>query len=131
MGVTLALPWLETFAHAAAPTRVNRFFRVANPFGMIQGAFFPTGEGPAHALPSNLAPFDPLRGNFTGFSNIDHGNTGGHGGTHMLLSGVKSEERCSALRNSSSARSGQGPWTAPKRPRDYATFCGLRYPTEH
>lgn len=95
VGVTLTLPWLETLARADAPARLSRFVCVANPFGMIQDAFFPTAEGPGAALPSNLAPFEPLRGKFTVFSNIDHGNNGGHGGTHMFLSGVKSAEASS------------------------------------
>ena len=91
-GVTIALPWLETLSRAAAPAPAQRFVCVANPFGMIQDAFFPAGEGLNAALPVNLAAFEPLRGKFTVFSNIDHGDNGGHGGTHMFLSGVKSSE---------------------------------------
>jgi hypothetical protein len=92
VGVTLALPWLETFARADAPPTGNRFVCVANPFGMIQDAFFPKEEGLGATLPPNLAPLEPLRGKFTVFSNLDHGNNGGHGGTHMFLSGIKSSE---------------------------------------
>lgn len=91
-GVSIALPWFETFSRAAESEAVQRFVCVANPFGMIQDAFFPTEEGVAAALPTNLTAFEPLRGKFTVFSNIDHGNNGGHGGTHMFLSGVKSSE---------------------------------------
>ena len=91
-GVTIALPWLETLSRAAAPAPAPRFVCVANPFGMIPDAFFPAGEGLNAALPVNLAAFEPLRGKFTVFSNIDHGDNGGHGGTHMFLSGVKSSE---------------------------------------
>ena len=91
-GVTIALPWLETLSRAAAPAPAQRFVCVANPFVMIQDAFFPAGEGLNAALPVNLAAFEPLRGKFTVFSNIDHGDNGGHGGTHMFLSGVKSSE---------------------------------------
>jgi hypothetical protein len=94
-GVTVGLPWLETFSRAASPTTAQRFVCVANPFGMIQDAFFPTQEGLEAALPVNLAAFEALRGKFTVFSNIDHGNNGGHGGTHMFLSGVKSSEASS------------------------------------
>jgi hypothetical protein len=94
-GVSIALPWFETFSRAAEPEAVQRFVCVANPFGMIQDAFFPTEDGLDAALPSNLAAFEPLRGKFTVFSNIDHGNNGGHGGTHMFLSGVKSSEAAS------------------------------------
>jgi hypothetical protein len=94
-GVTIGLPWLETFSRAASPTVAQRFVCVANPFGMIQDAFFPTEEGPNAALPVNLAAFEPLRGKFTVLSNLDHDNNGGHGGTHMFLSGVKSSEAAS------------------------------------
>jgi hypothetical protein len=94
-GVSVGLPWMETFARAASPPVAQRFVCVANPFGMIQDAFFPTGEGLEAALPVNLAAFEPLRGKFTVFSNTDHGNNGGHGATHMFLSGVKSSEASS------------------------------------
>ncbi len=92
IGVTLALPWLETFSRADAPATIQRFVCVANPFGMIHDSFFPTEEGLAAALPRNLAPFDTLRGKFTVFSNLDHGYRDGHGATHTLLSGVRSSE---------------------------------------
>lgn len=62
---------------------------------MIRDAFFPAEEGIKAALPSNLAPFESLRGQFTVFSNLDHGFNSGHGGTHMFLSGVKVSEASS------------------------------------
>lgn len=92
VGVTVALPWLETYARAAAPPAAQRFVCVANPFGMIQDAFFPTEEGLKAALPGNLAPLERLRGKFTVLSNLDHGYSSGHGSTHTFLSGVKSSE---------------------------------------
>ena len=92
-GACIALPWLETFARAEAePAAVQRFVCVANPFGMIHDAFFPTEEGLAAALPDNLKPLDPLRGKFTVFSNLDHGYGSGHGATHTFLSGVLTSE---------------------------------------
>ena len=92
VGVSIALPWMETLSRAAEPAAVQRFVCVANPFGMVADAFFPTEEGIGAALPTNLAPLEPLRGKFTVFSNLDHGTSGGHGFTHMFLSGVKSAE---------------------------------------
>lgn len=91
-GASIALPWLETLSRAAEPAAAQRFVCVANPFGMVADAFFPTEEGLGAALPANLAPLEPLRGKFTVFSNLDHGTSGGHGFTHMFLSGVKSSE---------------------------------------
>ena len=95
VGVTLALPWLETLARAAAPAPIQRCVCVANPFGMVADAFFPQQEGLTAALPANLAPLEPLRGKFTVFSNLDHGTSGGHGLTHTFLSGVNSSEAAS------------------------------------
>lgn len=92
VGVTIALPWMETLARAAEPAAAQRFVCVANPFGMIADAFFPTEAGPDAALPENLSAFDPLRGKFTVFSNLDHGINGGHAATHAFLSGVRTQE---------------------------------------
>ncbi len=91
-GACLALPFLETFALGDEPAEAQRFVCVANPFGMIADAFFPTEPGLDSALPANLAAFDALRGKFTVFSNLDHGISGGHAGTHAFLSGVRSQE---------------------------------------
>jgi hypothetical protein len=95
--VSIALPWMETLARAAEPAAIQRFVCVANPFGMVADAFFPTEAGLGAALPTNLAPLEPLRGKFTVFSNLDHGTSGGHGHTHMFLSGLKSSEAPSLL----------------------------------
>lgn len=92
-GACLALPLLETMglgAEASSPAR--RFVCVANPFGMIHDAFFPTETGKAAVLPDNLKPLEEWRGQFTVFSNLDHGLNGGHSGTHAFLSGVRSNE---------------------------------------
>ncbi len=91
-GVSIALPWLESVSRAAAPANPQRFVCIANPFGMIHEAFFPTQEGLNAPLPDNLAPFENLRGKFTVFSNLDHGYSNGHASTHTFLSGVKSSE---------------------------------------
>ena len=92
-GACLALPLLESMGVAAQATNpVQRFVCVANPFGMIQDAFFPTETGMNATLPENLQSWDALRGKFTVFSNMDHGLNGGHSGTHAFLSGVRSTE---------------------------------------
>ncbi len=92
-GACLALPFLETFAQADEKTKpVQRFVCVANPFGMIRDAFFPTALGLGAKLPENLKAFEDLRGKFTVFSNLDHGIGGGHQATHTFLSGVRSTE---------------------------------------
>jgi hypothetical protein len=65
---------------------------MANPFGMLAADFYPTGEGPDAKLPANMAPLEKHRGQFTVLSNLDHGYNGGHGATHMFLSGVRSAD---------------------------------------
>ena len=92
VGGAIALPWMETFSRAAEPAAAQRFVCVANPFGMIGDAFFPTEAGLDAALPENLSAFEPLRGKFTVFSNLDHGINGGHSATHAFLSGVRTQE---------------------------------------
>ena len=77
-GACLALPFLETLARAEEAAAAQGFVCVANPFGMIRDAFFPTETGLNAALPANLAAFEELRGKFTVFSNLDHGVNGGH-----------------------------------------------------
>lgn len=94
-GTCLSLPLLESFAGDKAHQPVQRFVAVANPFGMIQDAFFPQKEGFDTALPLNLKTFEALRGDFTVFSNLDHGIKGGHSGTHTFLSGVRQTEASS------------------------------------
>ncbi len=88
-GACLALPLLETMGEGE---QVRRFVAVANPFGMIPDAFFPSEEGKGAALPENFKAFELLRGQFTILSNLDHGLSGGHAATHAFLSGVRSNE---------------------------------------
>jgi len=96
VGACLALPFLESFARAGEkPRAVPRLICVANPFGMINDAFFPAETGFAAALPESLRGLEELRGKFTIFSNLDHGFGGGHGATHAFLSGVRSNEAAS------------------------------------
>jgi len=98
VGAVMALPLLDAMisprasAAAGSAPAVRRLVCVANPFGMIADAFFPMEEGMDAALPENLKPLEALRGRFTVFSNLDHGLTGGHAGTHTFLSGVRSNE---------------------------------------
>ena len=91
-GACLSLPFLETLARADEPPSTQRFVCMANPFGMIADAFFPTEAGLDAALPPNLSAWETLRGKFTVFSNLDHGFNGGHSATHAFLSGVRTQE---------------------------------------
>ena len=91
-GICLTLPLLESLARGDESQPIRRLVCVANPFGMIPDAFFPTEVERDAALPENLQPLEGLRGQFTVFSNLDHGIGGGHAGTHTFLSGVRFNE---------------------------------------
>ncbi|MFM8271637.1 MAG: DUF1552 domain-containing protein [Gemmata sp.] len=94
-GVVLAVPMLEAMTprgHAAPEKKpVKRFVCMTNNYGVYPAAFFPDPNqvGANYALPETLAPLEKHRADVTVFSNLDHGNTGGHQGVPVLLSGVK------------------------------------------
>ncbi|MFT5497858.1 MAG: hypothetical protein ACI9TH_003265 [Kiritimatiellia bacterium] len=95
-GVAMALPMLEAMtpvgrAAAAAKRPVKRFVCLSNNYGVYQKAFFPDpGEsGTDYTMPETLKPLEKHRKDFTTFSNLDHGFTGGHRGVPVLLSGVR------------------------------------------
>lgn len=94
-GVAIALPMLEAMtppSHGAenAPQRVKRFVCLSNNYGVYREAFFPAADqaGADYDMPETLAPLEKHRRDVTVFSNLDHGNTGGHKGVPVLLSGV-------------------------------------------
>ena len=95
-GVALALPMLEAMAptaRAATQARgsVKRFVCLSNNYGVYQKAFFPDEKqaGPDYEMPETLRGLEKHRKDFTVFSNLDHGFTGGHQGVPVLLSGVR------------------------------------------
>lgn len=97
VGVTLALPWLESnfggalhAATAAAPPR--RLMCIGNHLGYWPDGFFPQGTGLDFQTSPTLQPIEAHRGDFTVFSNLDHGINGGHNAVHSFLSGIKKEE---------------------------------------
>ena len=101
-GVLMALPMLEAVpvtAHAATnnasvksgSSKVKRFVCLSNNYGVYQKAFFPKADQPGsnYELPETLTALSKHRKDFTVFSNLDHGFTGGHQGVPVLLSGVR------------------------------------------
>jgi hypothetical protein len=95
-GVAIALPMLEamlprTQAAEAATKPIKRFVCLSNNYGVYQEAFFPRKEqvGTDYDIPETLQPLKKHRQDFTIFSHLDHGNTGGHQGVPVLLSGVR------------------------------------------
>ncbi len=95
-GVAIALPMLEAMVPAAPAgagiTRpVKRFVCLSNNYGIYKKTFFPTsGETTSdYEMPETLKPLEKHRKDFTVFSHLDHGNTIGHQGVPVLLSGVR------------------------------------------
>jgi hypothetical protein len=93
-GVSIALPMLEAMpnvARASTAKPVKRFICMSNNYGIYRDAFFPEAEqaGADYEMPETLKPLEKHRQDFTVFSNLDHGNTIGHQGVPVLLSGVR------------------------------------------
>lgn len=96
-GVALALPMLEAMnprcraATTGARMPVKRMVCLSNNYGVYQNAFFPdpaqTGGG--YDLPPTLQPLAKHREEFTVFSNLDHGLTGGHACVPTFLNGIR------------------------------------------
>ncbi len=94
--MAIALPMLEAMlpdrrATASSPQPIKRFVCLSNNYGVYPEAFFPDQNQPGtdYQMPETLQPLEKHRRDVTIFSNLDHGNTGGHQGVPVLLSGVK------------------------------------------
>ncbi len=95
-GVAIALPMLEAMrpvgrAATEANKPVKRFVCLSNNYGIYKKTFFPSTDqaGTDYDMPKTLQPLERHRRDFTVFSNLDHGNTIGHQGVPVLLSGVR------------------------------------------
>ncbi len=96
-GVMIALPAFESlhhraFARTTATEPPRRMVCIGNEFGMYPGAFWPDQTGAGYELSPLLQPLAPHRKDFTLFSQLDHGQKGGHFAVHTFLTGVKSKE---------------------------------------
>ena len=96
MGVTLALPWLES-SMMAAPARIKRLVCFGNHLGFYPEAFFPKNSGADFIISPTLKHIDKHRKDFTVFSNLDDGTNGGHAGVHAFLSGGIRKEMASGF----------------------------------
>lgn len=91
-GVAIALPVMESLAPPAAAAgrgrATKRMVVLSNNYGAYHKAFFPTGAGSDFDLPPTLAALGRHRGDFSVFSNLDHGLSGGHACVPTLLNGI-------------------------------------------
>ena len=91
LGVTMALPWLESLAMADAP-RAKRLVCVGNHLGFYPGNFFPQAAGKDYVATSTLKPLEKHRDDLTVFSHLDHELNGGHKAVQGFLTSIKKEE---------------------------------------
>ena len=97
-GASITLPFMESLLPRSSQaveqaSQTPRLAVVTVPFGMVVDKFHPTSTGKGYELSQTLEPLAKHRGDFTAFSNFDHGVRGGHAANHALLSGVLSTER--------------------------------------
>ena len=93
-GVALALPIFESkLSRAKTPgstdTPIKRLICLTNNYGVYQKSFFPEKSGTDYELPPTLQALEKHRGDFTIFSNLDHGLTGGHACVPTFLNGIR------------------------------------------
>ena len=121
VGVTLALPWLESVAtvsandqsDAAEPPR--RMLLISNNLGVLPGPFFPKTSGIDYELSPYLSELSDFRNDFTVISGLSHPDVaGGHSTENCFLTAARGPTR-SGFRNSISldqfAAEGLGPVT--------------------
>ncbi len=105
-GVAVALPMLDsrpdqramagclpqTATEAQSSQQARRLVCIGNPYGMIPDDFFPHEIGFDYQTPLLLKPLEKHRRDFTLFSNLDHGYTGGHRIVDTFLTGIKTSD---------------------------------------
>lgn len=100
-GFALALPWLETYANAAAPQQRKRLACFYMPDGVPMPrnedpafhdwSWFPHGEGKDFQFTKCLDPLEPLRKDLTVFGGLSHPavrNIHGHSNADQFLTGA-------------------------------------------
>ncbi|MDA0839362.1 MAG: DUF1552 domain-containing protein [Planctomycetota bacterium] len=96
-GVTLTLPWLETFNQlqaADAESEPRRLLLICVPLGIYREAFIPKETGSEYKATEYLSVIDEFRDQYTVISGLDHpGVNGGHSSEARIFTGVPSNKR--------------------------------------
>ena len=96
LGVTIAIPTLESLPSGLLEAREarhpKRLVCIGNHLGFWPSGFFPATGGENYEMSTTLKTIEDHRRDFSVFSNLDHGISGGHGAVHNFLSGVKKTE---------------------------------------
>lgn len=93
-GVAIPLPLFESTQATALTSKVShrstkRMVCLSNNYGVYQKAFFPKESGQNYETPPTLTALEKHRRDFTIFSNLDHGLTGGHACVPTFLNGIR------------------------------------------
>ncbi|MEM9646136.1 MAG: DUF1552 domain-containing protein [Planctomycetota bacterium] len=94
-GIALAVPLMESHLNGAEEKRdanPRRLVCIGNHLGYYPGSFFPKTAGKGYKTSPTLKHLDAHRDDFTVFSNLDDGMTGGHKGVQAFLSGIRKDE---------------------------------------
>ena len=94
-GIALALPLMESQLSGAQEkldANPRRLVCIGSHLGYYPGGFFPKTAGKNYKISPTLQPIDGHRDDFTVFSNLDDGMTGGHKGVQAFLSGIRKDE---------------------------------------
>ena len=85
-GITLALPWLESFAESSAELRRRRTVAINIGLGLHGPNLFPDRAGRGYELTPYLKTLEPFRNDFTIISGSSHpGVDGGHSAEKSFL----------------------------------------------
>lgn len=91
-GTAMALPFLESLAGKAAVDVPKRMVCVGYEYSLVPKLLYPKETGKDYSLTPLLKPLAEHRNDFTLFSGLDHGITGGHLSVHTFLSGIKAQD---------------------------------------
>lgn len=101
-GVSLALPWLETFSSTKNSSMEKiRLFTMSVPFGFEPTYFIPTEAGSHFTPPPHLKIFDQLRNDYTVISGLSHPETaaGSHNTERVIFTGAPYPNQSHNLKN--------------------------------
>jgi hypothetical protein len=99
-GVSLALPWLETFAPATPAKPRRRMVCICTPLGRHPPFFFPEKAGKDYALTPYLEVLKDFRDDFTVISGLSHPDVGpSHDSIFSFLTAAPHPELRAGFRN--------------------------------